>query len=706
MCLKYAHSGEGGNPPQLYQDHINNVVTRALKNAKECFKYSNKNVLDIIKIAALYHDLGKLDDKNQEILSGTKIANKLPINHVDAGTAFLLDKNFYSAYLVNAHHRGLINLCLNNIKKGFRDTEIEEYTNKNLDVYIKAHNKFVRTKVNNLNTDIKLTPLEIRLLLSCLVDADYYDTANFYNKVEEVKVNTNWGKRLKQLDKYISRLKKGRADIREKLYKACRTKTIDGIEFCSSPVGTGKTTAIMASLLKTAKEKNLRHIFVVIPYTNIISQNVEVYREALCLANENKEYVVAEHHHAADFDSIKVRHLATTWEAKIIVTTAVQFFETLASNHPARLRKLHELPGSAIFIDEAHNAIPIELWGITWKWLEELVQNFSCRIVLASGSLVKFWENKNIVETKLEVKNMLPEDLEAELHTKEKERIQYKQIENVLTKEELKNEIEKHPGSKLIIFNTIQSAAVFADYLSNFYKAKNNLFHLSTALTPEDREKTINNIKDKLSKKEDIIVVATSCIEAGVDLSFNVAFRESCSFASLIQTGGRVNRHGENFGVVYDFRIKGEYFTENKQFTKARNILVKNFNRLNTVNINTILLKALEEEAKESNKSLINNDFSLQFEDTAKDYRVIDTENIFVVIDKNLITRIQQGEKIRYTELLKKSVQINKHKEQKIHCIAQIDEGIYGWYGEYDDFLGYMKQILKYLTNKEAYNII
>jgi CRISPR-associated endonuclease/helicase Cas3 len=99
----------------------------------------------------------------------------------------------------------------------------------------------------------------------------------------------------------------------------------------------------------------------VLPYTNIIKQSVEIYREALVLPEERPEDVVAEHHHQADFEDVSLRQLATLWRAPVIVTTAVQFFETLASHHPARLRKLHELPSSAVFVDETHAAIPSHL---------------------------------------------------------------------------------------------------------------------------------------------------------------------------------------------------------------------------------------------------------------------------------------------------------------------------------------------------------
>ena len=129
------------------------------------------------------------------------------------------------------------------------------------------------------------------------------------------------------------------------------------IETCDAAVGAGKTTAVMAYLLRLAEKKDLRHIFVVVPFTNIIQQSAETYREALTLEGENAAEVVAEVHHRAEFENPDLREMSVLWDAPVTITTAVQFFETMAASHPARLRKLHELAGSAVLLDEAHAAM-------------------------------------------------------------------------------------------------------------------------------------------------------------------------------------------------------------------------------------------------------------------------------------------------------------------------------------------------------------
>ena len=158
-------------------------------------------------------------------------------------------------------------------------------------------------------------------------------------------------KRLKLLDEYVAELGRHRKDDRSKLrkevYRQCReADCAAGLAACDSPVGSGKTTAIMAHLLKAAAAKKLRRVFVVLPFTNIIDQSVAVYRKALVGIDETEDEVVVAHHHRAEFDDPAARQYSFLWHAPVVVTTAVQFFETLAARHPASVRKLHQVAGS------------------------------------------------------------------------------------------------------------------------------------------------------------------------------------------------------------------------------------------------------------------------------------------------------------------------------------------------------------------------
>lgn len=394
--IPLAHSSRKEKLAQSYRDHVGGVVRNARKNVESILQFAegknSKDYLGIVGTAALYHDLGKLPSENQAVLRGEKESDTLDIEHRDAGVKHLLgdDLERPAATLVYAHHYpGLPNMNKEiNRSNRFRFPDAMDDSDDNLSTYLDIHQHAIKDLdgIIDTNPSTKLSAMEYRILLSCLVDADYSDTAG----KELPAAKTRWSERLERLDYYVNALHRQASDpdsernqLRNELYAWCRSAPLNGpVEYCDSPVGTGKTTAVMARTLKVADEKGLRHILVVVPYINIISQTVEVLREALVLEGENPLEIVAEHHHQADFDSIDLRHLATTWTAPIIVTTAVQFFETLASNMPSKLRKLHQLPGSAVIIDESHAVLPIKLMLPAWKWIMELTPKLGMLFLL------------------------------------------------------------------------------------------------------------------------------------------------------------------------------------------------------------------------------------------------------------------------------------------------------------------------------------
>jgi CRISPR-associated endonuclease/helicase Cas3 len=430
--------------------------------------------------------------------------------------------------------------------------------------------------------------LTMRLTLSCLVDADHTDTALSDTGYEPPEpLPPCWKERLDRLDAYVAALRSsGSADRdhnRSEFYTTCRNASTEApIVACEGPVGLGKTTAVTAYLLRRAVQDGLRRLVVVAPYTNIITQTARVLRQALALEGEAPEEVVVEHHHRADFASRADRDLAVLWRAPVIVTTAVQLFETLASNHPGELRKLHELPGSGIFIDEAHAALPAHLWPQNWRWINELAERWGCRIVLASGSLAHFWENPDIVDRPVKLPELLAPRLAQEVLRAERRRVSYQRCARPLESlEELIELITSTPGPRLAILNTVQSAAVVA---RAFQRSGREVIHLSTALCPRDRDAVIPRIFDRLCRRgaPDWTLVATSCVEAGVDFSFRAGFRERFSTASLVQVGGRINRHGEldgdGGGQVIDFVVDAvDGITNNPAARGSRAVLRNQF---------------------------------------------------------------------------------------------------------------------------------
>lgn len=717
-------------PVQSYKKHIYGVFVKAKNNTENLlpfFQDSNKQIFaEFITMAALFHDLGKLDELNQKVLSGRIKAAHLPINHVDAGVAWLLkQKLIESAVIAYGHHLGLLSKP-NEMKKSnnlfLRDPEIKDQVDANLESFIKLHQQFFPQHNQQDIVLKKLSGLERRIGLSCLVDADHGDTAkNYLQEKDILKIAPKWEERLNALDNYVlsitCEMGSERNRLRSEIYNACRNAKVElSLRSCDSPVGTGKTTAVMAYLLNVAREKKLRHIIVVLPFTNIIKQSVDVYRKALVLPGENPEEVVAEHHHQADFSDFSARHLASLWNTPIIVTTAVQFFETIAGNYPSHLRKLHELPGSAVFIDEAHAAIPVWHWTQQWHWLKELSEKWSCHFVFASGSLARFWHIKDIIEYPEKVPDIVPEEIKEKAVIFENKRIQFETRAGfIFDRARLISEVISRPGPRLVILNTVQSAAVLANEMSVLGY---DVLHLSTALAPVDRDRIVKFIQDKLTKDKDWTLVATSCVEAGMDFSFMTAFRESCSLSSLIQTGGRVNRHGEITNAkVVDFRIQDELFNSNRSFTSSRKVLADLLKEGSVLEMNPgdAITIAMKEEIKLNEISSLKNQIVeaeriMDYPEVTKLCRVIDSDSKLVVVYKEIVKKIESGEFVSPQELVRHSVQIRAHNINKfaLEPIKGMNNELYslGSY-QYDrDFLGYMKGILPQIYAKSDLSII
>lgn len=710
---------EKGIPAQTYKQHVSEVVRMATGFAEEAVAYSAYGPLlrDVMGYAAAYHDLGKLDDGNQKVLRSSN-KGSLPIKHWDAGAAHLMIfhenlANRLAALFVHSHHGGLPSLKEEQVKKAgmFRESSARENTDTWLARYLEVHAAEVGDcGVSNKDWKEKANPMFMRMALSCLVDADHTDSARHCgNAVPEGEVLLEAEKRLAALDNYVANipLEKGKEErnaLRRQVYNACRSvqPAENGLIACDSPVGTGKTTAVMAHLLNVAKEKGLRRVFVVLPFTNIIDQSVEVYRKALLLNEEEPERVVAAHHHKAEFEEEANRAFSFFWNAPVTVTTAVQFFETIASNHPSALRKLHQLAGSAIFIDEAHAALPAHLWPQAWKWLQELVRDWGCYIVMASGSLTKFWELPEFSEKQQSLPELVSSDVAKTAREAEKQRIIYKIKDEAMSLDQLCDWIDDLPSPRLVILNTVQSAAVVARELSRRH-GKNNVEHLSTALAPFHRKATINRVKERLLDKQDKdwTLVATSCVEAGVDFSFRSAARELCSLVSALQTAGRANRSGE-YGTaeLWGFRIlPGELLKEHPTFKVSAQVLIEMYrqNLIAPENCN----EAMRREVRNRNQGMCVDDPIVKaekrsnFPEVDEKFCVIPSNMMTVIVDEDLRRRIENHEKIDFREIQQKSVAIYSAKAINF-AVAPLHghDNLCAWTLAYDDFIGYMAGVL------------
>lgn len=722
MYLAHSARPDRDIPVQEYREHVINTRNRAQENAASTKRYATKygHLLEVVAaLAGEFHDMGKLDDDNQAVLSGSIHAKKLPVQHVDAGVAHLLSLgeqwHQLAAFVSYAHHIGLQSFAAeaNKGDQFLRDEKSVELTNKRLHQYLERHWQGFG-KVDCIaphSTELQQPQLFLRLALSCLVDADHGDTARHYGEAAQGQPYLLCpAKRALALDQYVDSLSNDandRATARQAVYEMCRSAdTKPALHACDSPVGTGKTTAVMAHLLKAAHDKGLRRVFVVLPYTNIISQSVDVYRKALVLEGEKADEVVAAHHHRAEFSSPDARQFSAQWQAPIVVTTAVQFFETIASNEPAALRKLHNLVGSAVFIDEAHAALPAHLWPQTWRWLQELAQDWGCHFVFGSGSLTRFWELPDFVDPPVKLPELVTDEMRIKLVGNESRRVLYKHKPDAVNVNDLLDWLRELPGPRLLIVNTVQSAAVIAKAISE-QDGRDKIEHLSTALTPTDRELTLTYIKGRLARLRsqpgnkvlaDWTLVATSCVEAGVDLSFRTGLRESASLVSLIQVGGRVNRHQEyEQSAVWTFSLQATNLLRlHPGFKVSSKVLEAMFKED----------RVTPDDCKEALRREICltglNDQIREVED-AKDfpevhslYRVIVANTYTVVVDDKVRQRLRSWGKVSWQEIQNCSVQIWGARIESLR-VPQLDRfpNLYEWNLAYDEFLGYMAGVLQ-----------
>jgi len=343
---------------------------------------------------------------------------------------------------------------------------------------------------------------------------------------------------------------------RREVLLACRqaAERPQGIFSLTVPTGGGKTLSAMSLALRHAAAHDLRRVIVVIPYTSIIEQNAAVYREALGAEN------VVEHHSAyvperagAVEDTAKRHDLATeNWDAPVIVTTSVQFFETLFSNRPSVCRKLHNVARSAIILDEVQTLPPGLLHCIV-EALDELVTNYGCSTVLSTATPPALASRPGF---QVGLKNVQPVISDPARLARDLRRVHYTwaagQHEGT-TWPQLARELAGY-RQVLAIVHRRRDAGDLARELQNL-SPTNTVHHLSALMCPAHRLATIRTIKDRLHYGVDCRVVSTQLVEAGVDLDFPVVYRALGGLSSVVQAAGRCNREGRlEEGEVVVFR--------------------------------------------------------------------------------------------------------------------------------------------------------
>jgi len=545
----YAHSlkDKPQSEWQLLDTHLKNVAEQA-KVFAIGFESS-----DWAWNAALMHDFGKIDERFQGYLLRENDLDDSDydsghVNHSSAGAA-LAEEKFGScigrivAYLVAGHHAGLPDWYSNETSAAALSVRLNE-GNENLErirTYVTAfeteliqkmiHPEFSR-KPENLH-------LWIRMLFSCLVDADFLDTEKVMSEDVFKQRNESNFVSLEELKKSFDSHMRELAEsapktevnsVRQEVLAACRAVACQptGMYSLTVPTGGGKTLASMAFALDHAVDQNhkKKRIVYVIPYTSIIEQTAAILRGIF--GNDN----VVEHHSNLDpeKETPRSRLASENWDAPVIVTTNVQFFESLYAARPSRCRKLHNIVNSVVILDEAQ-LLPPKLLAPCVDIMNQLVRNYDVTMLLSTATqpaLPKLDKAVEIIPSGLRLYERLkrtefkiPSDMNVSGNWQSIAG-QLKQYEQVLC-----------------VVNTRR------DCYDLFKLMPEGTVHLSALMCGEHRSRIIADIKQRLKDDMPIRVISTQLVEAGVDIDFPVVFRALCGLDSINQSAGRCNREGK-----------------------------------------------------------------------------------------------------------------------------------------------------------------
>ena len=392
-----------------------------------------------------------------------------------------------------------------------------------------------------------------RMVFSALVDADFLDTEAWHASCEIHPVlrgsHPPLSELLERLDDYLDALMSNADDtevnrLRCEVLERARARAAEtpGPFTFTVPTGGGKTLASLAFALEHAVRHGLARVIYVIPYTSIIDQTACVFREALGEGGGDPADFIVEHHSAFEEERVrnreardKLRLAMENWDAPIVVTTAVQFFESLFGNKPSRCRKLHNIANSIVILDEAQT-LPVGLLRPCVAALDELVRNWRTSIVLCTATQPALAAADGFIGGLKGLREIALEP--AELHR----RLQRTRIRRYgkATDTELAEQLCATPQS-LCIVNTRRHARELFEAI----RRETGSLHLTTLMCARHRGQVLQTVRCRLAEGEAVRLVATSLIEAGVDVDFPVVWRAEAGLEAIVQAAGRCNREGK-----------------------------------------------------------------------------------------------------------------------------------------------------------------
>lgn len=556
MVKFFAHALPGA-PEESWQpleDHLRNVAARAAEFAGAF------GAEDWGRLAGMWHDLGKYSDAFQQYLRSAATDAHVGeatgrIDHSTAGAQHavnaLVHLGHLLAYPIAGHHSGLLDgrserACL------------EARLKKPLEAWDAAPSSI--TDAPSMTPPVLATAdpfavaFFVRMVFSCLVDADFLDTEAFLAP-ERASSRPNWAPELlprleKKLDEHIAgfgppdnEVGRQRGSVREACLDAADQEP--GLFSLTVPTGGGKTLASLAFALRHAVRHDLRRVIYVAPFTSIIEQNADVFRRVFVGIDPDP---VLEHHCNVDSgkETLTSRLATETWDAPVVVTTSVQFYESLFARRTSRCRKLHNLARSVIVLDEVQ-AIPVDRLAPCLRVIRELTSSYGATAVLCTATQPAVHKREEFTIGLDNVREIVPDPRRLYAALKRTDVVDIGEQADAALLERLLAQRQV-----LCIVNTRAHARELFEMLG---EAEGH-YHLSAAMCPQHRTEVLKRIVSGLDGGDLCRVVSTQVVEAGVDIDFPVVFRSMAGLDSIAQAAGRCNREGrlEGRGRTFVFR--------------------------------------------------------------------------------------------------------------------------------------------------------
>jgi CRISPR-associated endonuclease/helicase Cas3 len=559
MSEVWAHSVNPWGKRHLLADHLRGTA-RLARSFGDAFGAG-----DLAEYLGLIHDIGKVARPWQERLlavEGTSVPVR--IDHKSAGTWHAAGIAGPFATCVYGHHGGLpAGAALKNmLKDAVASTEAKGWEDA-ADAVVGLLPEIAAVPSGTLipawasARGTTATDMLARMLFSTLADADFLDTEAHFHGVIRPGISTD-------LSLLADRFEERRAELvmrratglavdgwRQEVYdQAVRAAAGPrGVYRFGSPTGSGKTIAAGGFGLHHARAHGLERVIVAVPFISITQQNANVYRSLL---DDPGERVVLEHHSSAGLDGHGPggwwqRLAAENWDAPFIVTTTVQLFQSLFSNRPAAMRKVHRLAKSVIILDEVQ-AIPDQLLVPVLSALRMLCERFGATVLLASATQPSYWDLKPF-------RGLCGSDVigdREDLYGRFR-RVRYEwRMRPQPTLAQIATDAATERQVLIVVNTTADSAAVHRELV---HRRDGACLHLSTRMAAQHRRDVLAEVNDLLAADEPVAVVSTQLIEAGVDVDFPVVYRAWAPADSLQQAAGRANRNGrlaEGRVVVFD----------------------------------------------------------------------------------------------------------------------------------------------------------